>query len=140
MKSKIHFVASLIFLIPAIIQGDFLLLAAVMFAGWLIDADHEIDCFALTGKFVYNPLKIGSILGGHLYSDNANRMMVPLHAWEWLIPMILLRVNMMIIISFFAHLLLDVLGNSVYPQAMSILWRLKNKWKVKRRKRMFGLC
>ena len=133
MKSKIHFVASLIFSIPAIIQGDFLLFCAIMFAGWLIDADHEIDYYIFAGKFVYNPFKLGNELGGHLYSDNANRAIILLHGWEWIIFLILLRVNIMIMISHFVHMFLDIFGNSFYPRDLSILWRLKNNWKVKRR-------
>lgn len=130
MKSLVHFVVSLLFSIPAIIHGDFLLFAAIMFAGWLVDADHEVDYFYLTGKFIYNPLKLVRVLGGDMYSENLGKYVVPLHGWEWLALMILLRVNVVIVISYFTHLSLDVLGNSLYPRGMSVLCRWKDKWRV----------
>lgn len=135
MRSRVHFSASLLISVPAITQSNFLLLAAIMCTGWLVDADHEFDYYVLTGRFAFNPFKLASELGAGLFSKNMRRSIVLFHGWEWLVLMSFLRADVMILVSYAVHLSLDVLGNNIYPQSMSVLWRLKNKWKVRIRGR-----
>lgn len=129
MKSRHHFLASLLFSVIALLQGDILVFFLCMLVGWLVDADHEIDHFILTGSFVINPLKLGNELGHQI----ENKMYLPLHGWEIFLLIItaslLFHLSFFIVAAYFCHLIMDIVGNDISPLDMSILRRWSKDWK-----------
>lgn len=63
MELHYHFLFTLILSIPILVlYHDVLLFLAIMFAGWLIDCDHEIDYYVLTGGPALNSFEMGNEL------------------------------------------------------------------------------
>jgi len=132
MESRFHFLVSSVLSFTSFYFGDFPLSLAVFCVGWLIDADHEIDYRILTGRFALNPLSLGNELGGHLHSNTQDRMFCPLHALEWLVIGIILKLPSLLLTSYGLHLLMDIIGSGNFPQYSSLILRWRKRWIVKR--------
>lgn len=131
MESRYHFIMSLFLALP--FYADFVAFTLIMVSGWLIDSDHEVDYYILSGRLECNPLKLGDVLGRHLYLANKGKMFVPLHSIEWVLILFLLPIHKVVLLAFLAHLLMDYVCNRLKGQYMSLFWRWHKKWKMELR-------
>ena len=129
MMSRHHFLASLPFSIIALLQENIPIALLCILVGWLVDADHEIDHFILTGSFVINPLELGNELAHQMW----NKMYCPLHGWEILLLIIIasliFNLSFLVATAYLCHLIMDMVGNSISLLDMSILRRWSRGWK-----------
>lgn len=128
MKSRHHFLVSLVFSTIALLQENIPIAFLCMLVGWLVDVDHEIDHFILTKSFVINPLKLGNEL-----SHRRDKMYLPLHGWEILflitVGCLLFHLSFLVAVAYLCHLIMDIIGNDISPLNMSILRRWSKGWK-----------
>ncbi len=129
MKSLHHFLVSLTFSAIAFVQGSPRIAVLCMLVGWLVDADHEIDHFIYTRRFVLNPLKLGEALSRQWHGT----LYIPLHGWEFLYLILIAssvyNFSFLIALSYGCHLVMDILGNGIKIFEMSVFVRWSRGWK-----------
>jgi len=112
MKSTNHLLVSLFLASISLIQGNIQASILCMTVGWLIDADHEIDHFIYTGRFI-NPVKLGESLS----KNEKGKLYILLHGWEYLYLLIVVsstfNLSFLIATSYACHLIMDLIGNDI---------------------------
>ncbi len=128
MKSRYHFLVSLPLSISILFQKNIPIAFLCMLVGWLVDADHEIDHFIYTKRFVINPFK----LGNELTKQWSGKLYIPLHGWEILYLIIIassvFNFSFLVATAYFFHLVMDIIGNDIKLLEMSILVRWSRNW------------
>ncbi len=105
--------------------------------GLLIDFDHLFDYFLAFGT----KLNVSYFLHGYAFLKS-DKIYVPLHAWEWVILLVIIvtisksKILKSILLScalaLFLHLLVDVKVNHVTFLGYSIIYRTENKFELQR--------
>ena len=112
-------------------------LAAFIF-GFFIDIDHWFDYFSWFGL---KGLKINfeNFFNGATYFLASGKVYIPLHGWEWLIPLFLVgkllgrklkikSLEWVIVSAFTLHLIWDQISVSPHPLGYFFFYRLANNF------------